>query len=180
MEPVFTSACHWALSWASSIQPTPSHTVSSLSILISFSYSCSSYPSNLFPSGFTDETLHAFLISSMRSTCPAHPLFLNFIALIIFGEVYRLWNSSLCYFFHPPDTFYLRSKYSPQHFVRKHQWSVRFDVVTAVKKSMSFFWVVTCHLHLQRWRWRQYVPLKFWYLPTSSHRVKTQKTNIDP
>jgi len=29
------------------------------------------------------------------------------------------------------------------------------------------------------WRWRQYVPPKRWYLPTSSRGVRTQKTNMD-
>jgi hypothetical protein len=32
---------------------------------------------------------------------------------------------------------------------------------------------------LQSWRWRQYVPPKRWYLPTSPHGVSTQKTNIE-
>jgi hypothetical protein len=30
-----------------------------------------------------------------------------------------------------------------------------------------------------KWRWRQYVPPKRWYLPTSPHGVTTQKTNTD-
>jgi hypothetical protein len=32
--------------------------------------------------------------------------------------------------------------------------------------------------HLQRWRWRQYVPPKCWCLSASPHAVTTQKTNI--
>jgi hypothetical protein len=32
---------------------------------------------------------------------------------------------------------------------------------------------------LQRWRWRQYVPPKRWYLPTSVHSISAQKTNIN-
>jgi hypothetical protein len=34
-------------------------------------------------------------------------------------------------------------------------------------------------LQLQPWRWRQYIPPKRWYLPTSPHGVTTQKISID-
>jgi hypothetical protein len=37
------------------------------------------------------------------------------------------------------------------------------------------FWVVV----LQPWRWKQYVPPKQWYPPTSRHGVTAQKTTID-
>jgi hypothetical protein len=32
---------------------------------------------------------------------------------------------------------------------------------------------------LQPWRWRQYVLLKYWYLPASPHSDKTQKINVN-
>jgi hypothetical protein len=49
--------------------------------------------------------------------------------------------------------------------------------------SKLVFWVVTpcrlvCVYLLQGWRWRQYASPRYWYLPTSPHGVKTQKTNI--
>jgi hypothetical protein len=51
-------------------------------------------------------------------------------------------------------------------------------VLAVVKMSMLVFCVVmTCRLVGQHWRWRQYVPPKHWYLPTSPHSVSTQKTD---
>jgi hypothetical protein len=47
---------------------------------------------------------------------------------------------------------------------RKHLY-MRFEVFTAVKMKI--------------WRWRQYVPPKCWYLPTSPHGVTTRKNTID-
>jgi hypothetical protein len=58
---------------------------------------------------------------------------------------------------------------------------------------MLVFWIVkpcgfvgryqsfggTYCLNLHDWKWRQYVPSKRWYLPTSPHGVETQKANID-
>jgi hypothetical protein len=69
--------------------------------------------------------LYAFLVSHTRYTYPVQLTLPVLITVIIFGEVYILWSSSLCSFLRPPSiSSPLRSKYSPQHPVLKHPRSV--------------------------------------------------------
>jgi hypothetical protein len=75
---VFTTAHHLSLSWARWIQSTPSHLITLTSIIMLSYHLRLDLPNCLFPSGFLTKILHAFLISPMRSTFPAHltpPLF---------------------------------------------------------------------------------------------------------
>jgi hypothetical protein len=64
-------------------------------------------PSGLLPSDYPIKTLYTFLISPMRATCPVQLTLLDFITLTIFGEAYKLWNSSLCSLLQPPANYSL-------------------------------------------------------------------------
>jgi hypothetical protein len=99
----FTWARHLSLSWASSIQSMPPHPTSWRSILILSSHLRLGLPNGLFHSGFPTKILYTPLLSPIRSTCPAHPIFLDLIRTIV-GEEYRSWSFSLCSFHHSPVT----------------------------------------------------------------------------
>ena len=67
------------------------------------------------------KTLCTPLSSSIRATCPAHLILLDFITRTILGEEYRSFSSLLCNFLHSSVTLKpFRHKYSPQHPVPKH------------------------------------------------------------
>jgi len=82
---------------------TPHHT-SWRSTLILSSHLRLGLPRGLLPSGFPTKTLYVSLLSSIRATCPAHPILLDVITRTIFCEQYRSLSSPSCRFLQSPVT----------------------------------------------------------------------------
>jgi len=85
------------------LHPVPTPTSPSWRfILILSSHLRLRLPSGLFPSGFTTKTLHTPLLSTIRATCPARLILLDFMTRTIWGKECRSLSSSLCSFLHSP------------------------------------------------------------------------------
>jgi len=91
-----------SLSWVTSIQSTPPHPTSWISIFILSSHLRLGLPSGLFPSRFPTKTLYTPLLAPIRYICPAHLILLYIIIRTIMSEGYRLLSSSLCSFLNSP------------------------------------------------------------------------------
>jgi hypothetical protein len=77
--------------------------------------------SGLLALGFTTNISHAFLIGPTHGARSAHLILFDLIILIS-GEKYKLWSSSLCNFLQIPDALHLCSQSSYR--VHQHQQSV--------------------------------------------------------
>jgi hypothetical protein len=97
---VFTTAPYLFLSWAKFIQFTPSYS-SSWVILKFYIHRRVLFSSDLFTSDFPTKILDAFLFCPICSTRPSHFIPFDLIILIIFGDKYKWWSSSLCHLLHP-------------------------------------------------------------------------------
>ena len=73
-----TSVRHLSLSWVSPIQSIYPQPTSWRSILILSTRLYLSLPSGLLPSGFPTKTLYTSLSSTIRETCPAHLIILDY------------------------------------------------------------------------------------------------------
>jgi hypothetical protein len=86
------------------IQSKPPHPISLISTLILPSCLRLGLPRGLFSYGFHTKILCTFLFSRTCATYPAHLILLDLIILIIFGQEYYLWSSTLWSFLQPPIT----------------------------------------------------------------------------
>ena len=87
-----TSVRHLSLSWTSPVQSIYPHPTSWRSVLILSIHLHLGLLNGLLPSGFPTKTLYTSLSSSIRATCPAHLLLLDFITRTLLDEQYRSFN----------------------------------------------------------------------------------------
>jgi hypothetical protein len=103
-------------------------------------------PSSVSPSSFPTKIFYIFLIFPMRATCPAHIMLHQCITLIIFGEWYKLWSSSLCSLLQPPATspsyvqiFSLAPCFqTPSTCVLSLVWKSKFHTHTKLQVKLRF------------------------------------------
>jgi hypothetical protein len=122
---VFTRALCWSIFWARSIQFIPPNPISLTSVLILSTHLRLGPPTGPFLLAFPPISYMHSASLPVWAKWPSHFIRRDLIILIILGEVYKLWSSSLCRFLLTPVTSPLFGpKYSPQRPVFKHPQSM--------------------------------------------------------
>jgi hypothetical protein len=76
-----------------------------------------------FPSGLQTKTLYAHHLSAICAACPTHPVLLDLITQIIFGEEYKSQIPSLCCLLHSCYFAPFGPIYPPEHPTLEHSQS---------------------------------------------------------
>ncbi|XP_032457701.1 uncharacterized protein LOC116738656 [Nasonia vitripennis] len=102
-----TQGFHAALSCVNPTQDAPLRSTPTRPITTRSAFTLSSHlrlglPTGRVTIGLPFMTRAAVRSSPILATCPAHPNLRDFIILLIFGDAYRLCNSSLCSLLHSP------------------------------------------------------------------------------
>jgi hypothetical protein len=95
-------------------------------------------------------SLHKFLPSAMRSTCPAHFIHLDLICLIMCGDENKLWSFPLCNFlgvnsltrfsWNPLGSFRDKAtEFRWARFVEVPVWNVLLDVAAVISRDWPGF-----------------------------------------
>lgn len=96
----FTKSLHLYLFWARSIPSTSFQTISLISTLILPFRLSLGLQRDIFTWFLPAKTLHAFLFSPTRTTCPVHPILLDLITGMIFCEDVISSDNSHAFFTH--------------------------------------------------------------------------------
>jgi hypothetical protein len=143
----------------------PRQPISLRSVLIPSSCLRLGLPSSLFPSGFPTETLRTFLSSPMHATCSTHLIRFDLICLMVFGDEYKIWNSSLCNFLHSAVTSSLLGPHETQCLLRNTTHSL-FPIISWQNHCVPSASLSASH-YIYQWKPLLNIPKKYnrnyWY-----------------
>jgi hypothetical protein len=117
--------------------PQTIHYCYNIHILILSSHLCLDLQRGFLPSSFLTTILDTFIISPMHAICFVYLLLLDLITLVISGEQYKLWSTSLCYFHSPLWVAPYSTLFSNTLNIL---WHIRFSLVTWSMHHIAFPW----------------------------------------